>query len=164
MLRRFFLIVFFIADLLIGTAYALAFFPEVPEYWSAGAMVVGVSAIMIAIMALGVVRRGRVGRLGIIFGLVFLLLVGAFMAALLLPAEAGGETSLWLGLPRRAAIVIYGVGILPLFLLPIAYAVSFDESALGDAEVEWVRREAARRAASSSTVEAAVGAREMSSR
>jgi hypothetical protein len=48
-----------------------------------------------------------------------------------------------LGLPRRAAIVLYGIGLLPLFVLPVAYALTFDEMTLSEEDLERVRRAAA---------------------
>jgi hypothetical protein len=61
-----------------------------------------------------------------------------------MPAETGADAPLWLGLPRRAAIVLYGIGILPLFLLPFAYAWTFDAMTLSEEDL--ARVAAARRA------------------
>jgi hypothetical protein len=65
------------------------------------------------------------------------LLIG-FGAALVMPAETRDST-LWLGLPPRAAVVLYGIGVLPLFVLPIAYALTFESLTLSDADLERVR-------------------------
>jgi hypothetical protein len=66
-----------------------------------------------------------------------------FGAALLLPAETA-TGPLWLGLPRRAAMVLLGIGLLPLFVLPFAYArdsgdVQLDADALSALRAEAIR-------------------------
>jgi hypothetical protein len=68
------------------------------------------------------------------------MLVIGFGAALALPATEGPLSRLWLGLPARAAIVIYGVGLLPIFVLPIAYALTFETQTLSAEDVERVRK------------------------
>ena len=91
-------------------------------------------------MILGATRGDRgVGPLKIPFGFVILMLVIGFGAALTLPATEGPLSRLWLGLPARAAIVIYGIGLLPIFVLPIAYALTFDTQTLSAEDVERVR-------------------------
>lgn len=79
------------------------------------------------------------GPLKIPFAFVILMLVIGFGAALALPATEGPLSRLWLGLPARAAIVIYGVGLLPIFVLPIAYALTFEAQTLSAQDVERVR-------------------------
>jgi hypothetical protein len=91
-------------------------------------------------MILGATRGDRgVGPLKIPFAFVILMLVIGFGAALTLPATEGPLSRLWLGLPARAAIVIYGIGLLPIFVLPIAYALTFDTQTLSAEDVERVR-------------------------
>jgi type II secretory pathway component PulM len=53
------------------------------------------------------------------------------------------DPTLFLGLPPRAAVVLLGIGLLPLLVLPIAYALTFDEMTLNEADWEKIR-EAAR--------------------
>jgi hypothetical protein len=92
-------------------------------------------------MILGATRGDRgVGPLKIPFAFVILMLVIGFGAALALPATEGPLSRLWLGLPARAAIVIYGVGLLPIFVLPIAYALTFETQTLSAEDVERVRK------------------------
>ena len=108
-------------------------------------MAIATSFAMVATMALGAARTGRslggLRRLLVPFGLVLLIMLVAFAAALLLPAA--GEPLL-LGLPRRAAIVLYGVGVLPVLILPVAYALTFDELTLTEEDIERVREAASR--------------------
>ena len=76
-------------------------------------------------------------------------LIAGFGAVLVMPAETAGSV-LWLGLPPRTAIVLYGIGVLPLFLLPLAYAYTFDTMTLSEddlariAELRRVREDAER--------------------
>ena len=106
-------------------------------------MAIATSCAMVAMLALGAARGGRRARglrpLLASFAAVLLILTGAFAAALLLPAA--GEPLL-LGVPRRAAIVLYGIGLLPALVLPLTYAITFDAD-LTDEDIERVR-EAAR--------------------
>lgn len=108
-------------------------------------MAIATSLAMVATMALGAARAGqRLGglrRLLLPFAAVLLIMLSAFAAALLLPAA--GEPLL-LGLPRRAALVLYGIGVLPALILPIAYALTFDELTLTEEDVERVREAASR--------------------
>ena len=43
------------------------------------------------------------------------------------------------GARDRAAIVIYGIGLLPIIVLPVAYALTFDTQTLSAEDVEQVR-------------------------
>lgn len=85
--------------------------------------------------------RGRKGigplKLPVLF-VVAVLAIG-FCAALALPATEGPLSKLWLGLPARAAVVIYGIGLLPIVVLPIAYALTFETQTLSADDVERVR-------------------------
>lgn len=91
---------------------------------------------MVATMMLGAAREGRraggLGGLVLPLALVLVVLVAGFALALALP---GGEEPLWLGLPRRAAILVYGVGIVPLLVLPLAYAATFDDLSLSEQDI-----------------------------
>ena len=126
------------STLLIAAAYTAALLmPQVPV-WSAWALMIGTSTVMLATMVLGASNRRGIGRLMIPFAAMFLVLLVGFGAVLVMPAEAAGS-ALWLGLPPRAAIVLYGIGVLPLFVLPIAYALTFDSLTLTDSDLERVR-------------------------
>jgi hypothetical protein len=135
----------FASTLLVAAAYASAFLPGGAPEWAAGAMLLGMSGSIVAAMVLGAARDGRVGRLAAPFTLVFLLLVGGFGAVLVLPAADPADPSLWLGLPPRAAAVLYGIGLVPLLLVPLAYALSFDERTLRPGDLERIRRHRASR-------------------
>lgn len=123
----------------IAVAYASAF--GSPAVAAAGPWIMAVClpVAMVAMMTFGAVRAGRrVGALALPFALVFLLVAGGFLAALALPPDTV-DGVYWLGLPRRAAVIVYVVGLLPLFVLPFAYAFTFDALTLTDADIEHVR-------------------------
>lgn len=129
----------------IGVAYAAAIMTGGTGAWNAWVMAIATSLSMIATTVLGAARAGRplggLRRLAVPLVVVLLILLAAFAAALLLPAT--GERLL-LGLPLRAAIVLYGVGVLPVLVLPVAYAVTFDEITLSEEDIERMREAASR--------------------
>ena len=133
-----------LAGLLAGTlmnaaGYGSAFLPGPPPAWAAWALGTGSSLVMVASMALGAVRPGKgIGRLKWAFAFVFVVLAGGFAAVMLLPAEAPGAP-LYFGLPLRAAIILVGIGLLPLLVLPVAYALTFDEMTLSEDDLARVR-------------------------
>lgn len=128
------------ATLAIALAYVGAFAPGGAPRWSAWLMALGVPVALVGVMTLGAARRGHVPRaLLAAFALVGALLVGGFALALGLPGDLGAAEPLLLGLPRRAAIVVYGIGLLPVFVLPVAYALTFDAQTLRDEDLARVR-------------------------
>ena len=128
----------------IGVVYAGLIVRGGSAPWMPWAMAAATPLSLVATIALGAARTGRehggLRRLAIPFVVVLLIRLGAFAAALLLPAE--GEPLL-LGLPRRAAIVLYGVGVLPALILPLAYALTFDDLTLSEHDIARVRDAAA---------------------
>jgi hypothetical protein len=138
--RRAALIALFLAIAAIAIGYAAAFSPTGTPVWAAWLLALGIPVALGAIMILGAARGRRgIGPLKIPFAFVVLVLVIGFGAALALPATEGPLSTLWLGLPARAAIVIYGVGLLPIVVLPIAYALTFETQTLSAEDVERVR-------------------------
>ncbi len=123
-----------------GIAYALTMLGLAAPA-AAWLMVVGIALALAGTAWLGPassrgVRWRVVGGVSI---LVVLLL--GFGAALLLP---GGPTEpLWFGLPRRAAILLLGIGIFPVLLVPTAYALDFDATDLDDTGLAALRARAA---------------------
>jgi hypothetical protein len=139
--RRAALVTLFVGIAAIALGYAAAFGSHGTPTWAPWLLALGIPAALGAIMILGATREGRgVGSLKIPFAFVILMLVIGFGAALALPATEGPLSKLWLGLPARAAIVIYGVGLLPIFVLPIAYALTFETQTLSAEDLEKVRR------------------------
>ena len=139
------LIVLALAIVAIGVAYAATIASGGAATWPAGIMAIAIPFAMIATIALGAARthgpQPGFRRLAAPFAAVLLIMLGAFAAALLLPAA--GEPLL-LGLPMRAAIVLYGVGVLPALILPLAYALTFDDLTLTEEDIARVREAAER--------------------
>jgi hypothetical protein len=91
-------------------------------------------------MILGATRgQNGIGPLKLPFLFVVGVLAIGFCAALALPATESPLSKLWLGLPARAAVVIYGIGLLPIVVLPVAYALTFETQTLSAEDVERVR-------------------------
>jgi hypothetical protein len=128
-----------LAVLAIALGYASAFLPAAMARVGPWLLAVAVPAALFATMILGAVRPGRgLGWLAVPFLLVFLLVAGGFVVALSLPPD-GAEAALVFGLPRRAAVILYGVGFLPLFMLPLVYAATFESLTLSEADIARVR-------------------------
>jgi hypothetical protein len=91
-------------------------------------------------MILGAARGKKgIGPLKLPFFFVVAVLAIGFCAALALPATESPLSKLWLGLPARAAVVIYGIGLLPIVVLPVAYALTFETQTLSAEDLERVR-------------------------
>ena len=124
----------------IAAGYTAAFLPGGAPTWAAWLLALGIPVALGAIMILGAARGRRgIGPLKYPFAFVVAVLAIGFCAALALPAAEGPLSRLWLGLPTRAAIVIYGIGLLPIIVLPLAYALTFEAQTLSADDVERVR-------------------------
>ena len=140
MTRKAAIVALFLSIVAIAVAYASAFGKTGTPAWSPWVVAVAIPVAIVAIMILGAARGEGIGKLKIPFVFVAVNLVVGFVAALALPASESATSKLLLGLPLRAAIVIYGVGLLPIFVLPVAYALTFESQTLNAADVERVRR------------------------
>ena len=139
--KRAALVALFIGITAIASGYAAAFSSRGTPSWAPWLLALGIPVALVAVMILGAARGRRgIGPLKIPFAFVALVLVIGFGAALALPATEGPLSTLWLGLPARAAIVIYGVGLLPIVVLPIAYALTFETQTLSAEDLEKVRK------------------------
>lgn len=144
MAKRNSLLALFLGTLACAAAYASAFLPGDPPGWSPWALGIGTAVVMVAASALGAARADTgIGRLKLPFAICFLIVAGGFATVLSMPAPDAANPTLILGLPVGAAIVILGIGILPLLVLPIAYALTFEDMTLSEADLARVR-EAAR--------------------
>ena len=114
----------------IGVAYAAAFARGGAPVWAGWLLAAGVTGALVSTLALGAMRADRgLGRLVAPFLLMTLIIGAGFVAVFALP-DLGAAEPLLLGLPRRAAIVLYGIGLLPTLLLPVAYALTFADQTL----------------------------------
>lgn len=143
-MKKLALYVLFVSIAAIFATYACVAIAGNAPPWAAWVVALSTALSMLATMVLGATRRDRrnggLGGLAVPFIVTFVLIAGALTLALGLPAA--GEP-LVLGLPRRAAIVLYGIGLLPLLILPVAYALTFDEMTLSEDDLDRVRRAAA---------------------
>ena len=134
-----------LASLVLGTlavaaAYLSAVLPGDPPLWGTLTMVLGIALMSVGSMVLGAARPGRpAGRLAWAFAVTFVILVLCFGLALLLPRSGEEGIALWAGLPPRAALVLYGIGVLPALYLPLAYAVTFRARTLDRSDIERIR-------------------------
>lgn len=121
---------------------AMVISPEAPLIaWLA---VLGIAATLTGTLVLGAARGDTLSRPAKVAALsLFVILVGCFAAAMLLPPE-GVDGPLWLGLPRRAAIVLFGVGVLPMLILATAYAMDTRGDPLDAEALAELHRECAR--------------------
>ena len=124
----------------IAIGYAGAFSRGGTPVWAPWFLALGIPAALGSIMVLGAARGSAgVGPLKIPFAFVVIVLALGFGAAIAMPATESALSRLWLGLPARAAIVIYGIGLLPIVVLPVAYAVTFKTQTLDADDIEKVR-------------------------
>jgi len=134
--RRWAIVTLFVSIIAIAISYGAAFSKSGTPTWSPWLIAIAVPISLVAIMILGAARgAGGIGRLKVPFAFVALTLVIGFTAALALPATESPMSRLWLGLPLRAAIVIYGIGLLPIVVLPLAYALTFETQTLSAEDV-----------------------------
>jgi hypothetical protein len=140
MTKRVALAAFIAAIVLMAVAYGSAFLPGAPPEWAAWLLAAGSCLSIVAMMAVGASRGGRIRRgLAAALALVLAVVGGGFAFLLALPAVDASTPSLWLGLPPRASVLLYGIGLLPFFIVPVAYALTFDAETLSEADLERIR-------------------------
>ena len=98
-----------------------------------------VTALPVALMALGASRRGRLGGLGVAFLLLLVWLEGLVLAILLLGGDVLAQPRV-AGLPLKAALQVYGLGLGTLVFVVLAYALFFDAGGLSEQDLEAIRK------------------------
>ncbi|MCP4662336.1 MAG: hypothetical protein GY856_43615 [bacterium] len=93
----------------------------------------------LALIALGAQKRGRLGPLLAPLAVVTLHLLAGVVAMLALRGRVLDGPWLW-GLPLAAAILVYGIFLLPLLLVSLSYALSFERYGLRAEDLEQLRR------------------------
>jgi hypothetical protein len=122
-----------------AVAYATAFRAGGAPRWAGLLFAVSSVMVLTALLFLGAQRGTRgLGPLRLPIALTALLLAGGFSAAVLLPPVTA-TSPLYLGLPAGAAIVVYGIGVIPMLILPVAYALTFGTETLTPEDLRRVR-------------------------
>jgi hypothetical protein len=123
----------------IAVGYASAFVAGGPPGWAAWLLALGIPASIGGVILLGAARGSAgVGRLWVPIAFVTLTLAIGFCLALGIGPTESADSVLWLGLPARAAILIYGIGLMPAIVLPLAYALTFETQTLSEEDVKRV--------------------------
>jgi hypothetical protein len=128
------------ASVAIAVGYASAFKAGGAPAWAPWLLAFGIPIALVSVMVMGAARdTSGIKKLALPFLFVGVLLTLGFCLALALPANESAGSSLLLGLPLRAAIVIYGVGLIPIVVLPVAYALTFETQTLNQEDLDKVR-------------------------
>lgn len=139
-MRRVVLRLLILSILLVAGSYLGVLLPGDTPGWAPWLLALGSNGVIMTLMALGAMRRDTLPRsLVWTFVGLFALCAGAFLVALAMPADEGRGGALLLGLPVRTAIVLYGIGVIPIAVLPFAYALTFESSTLSDEDLTRVR-------------------------
>ncbi len=128
-----------VSSLVLVLGYAAAWWPGGAPRWVAVSFALATVAQLAAFCLLGARRRdGRTGAVapGVIAAGV--LVAVAFVTAIVAPDPGAAEPLLG-GLPRRTAIVLYGIGIAPLAILATVFVRTFDAWAPTDEDVARLR-------------------------
>ena len=116
-----------IGVLAVADAYIGAIVGGLLAQWAPWMLVIGAAASSVGLFVLGAATRGALTRgVAILLTALFVVLVASFGTALTMPPDEGPGGHILHGLPVRLAIVFYGVGLLPLLALPIAFGLTFD--------------------------------------
>ena len=111
--------------------------------WGAWLIILGSAKLLGSTTMLGAVNSGvRWPRALAAAVFLSLVIVAGFGAPLLLPVETA-SSSLVFGLPLRAAIEIYGVGLLPIVVLPLVFALEFKSDGLDEVSLTVLREKCA---------------------
>jgi hypothetical protein len=128
--------------LLSGQVWLMVAAPGAAPSWLG---VAGVTATLVGVLLLAAPQAGVSRSLAVAALLAGVIVGGGLSLALVLAPETLTQP-LWFGLPRRAAIVLVGVGLLPALVLPWCYlrdaaADPLDEAAIARlaADAERVR-------------------------
>lgn len=94
--------------------------------WASAVMAGATGLCLAAFMGVALGERVRDARIAAVLAFVGLGVGGALMALLWVPPVTGPDDALWGGLPLGAALVVYGIGLLPMLIVPGVYAWTFE--------------------------------------
>lgn len=137
-MRRVGLALLIIGSLAVALAYGVTLAgvaATAAPWWLAG----GTTAILASLATIAAARRGRrTPILAATIVITFCCVGAGFFLPLAMPAPLAGD-ALLLGLPRPTAILLLLVHVVPLLLLPLAYAAAFETEVLGADDLERLR-------------------------
>jgi hypothetical protein len=130
------------AVIAIAAAYGVTLAAPSEATWAAPALAYGIGASIAGLFVLGASRNGRLAPwIAVAFTGVFVVVTGVFWWVLTLPPAEGAGGPLLVGLPRRTALVLLGVGGVPTVFLPLMYAWAFDREVLREEDVHALHQE-----------------------
>lgn len=127
--------------LLLALAYGFALTPGPPPAWSPFALAWGTGGLLAGLLMLGAARAdGLATPVGLLFMGIGLWIAVGLSILLAAPGIDAADAPLFMGLPRRAAFLLLGVGVAPGLIVPVAYGLLFDRHTLGPDDLERLRR------------------------
>ncbi len=121
-------------------AFAWALVPAGGGLAGAVLLAFATALLMAALVVLGGGGNGGAGALTLAVFTLVVVVGGGVAGAFLLGAPEGPDTPLWGGLPRGAALLVYGAGLIPAVAVPLIYAWTFDRTTLRPDVLDEVRR------------------------
>lgn len=149
MAQRIAVFLLMVATVVAAASYGATLIIGAAPAWAPWGLAFSIGVATVGLFLLGAMRNGQVAWpivAGFIF--TFVAVTGSFWLALGMPAMEGAGGPLMLGMPRRTAIVLIGAGLLPTFVLPLLFAVTFRHGILSEEDIARViaaRDEAAQR-------------------
>ena len=129
------LVFFFLA--VVATGYAGSF---ADAAWAPWCLAIGTCGALMSMMALGAIRRGKIAPVLLwVFAGMFVFCAGCFCVALAIPPNEGVGGPLLFNFPLRSTIVLLGVAIVPILVMPFAWALTFDSSMLSEEDLVRLR-------------------------
>ena len=112
-----------------AVAFALAFANGGAPAAATWLMIAASALMMSSCVILGAAPPGHRSAWSVVAALFVLITIGAVLGAAQLRGPDSAD-ALLLGLPTRLALIVYGIGVLPVVVLPLAYALDFPRSGL----------------------------------
>ena len=102
-------------------------------------LALGSTSVLAGLACLGAARRAARGAtLAVAIGIAFTAVGTGLLLALVLPAPTV-DGPILLGLPRVTTVLLLLTGLVPLLLLPVAFALAFAEEVLTEQDLERIR-------------------------
>lgn len=110
-------------------AYAAALLPGPSPRWAFAALALATAGCLAALIGVALGERARDPRIAATLAFVIFGVGGGLALLLWLPPVERDPTPLFWGLPVAAAWMIYGIGLLPMLIVPAVYAWTFESVA-----------------------------------